>query len=79
MKWYSVKKYRAFQDGYCLIRTENGSCYVAEWRDSREDSCADYSRGWMMDTLSEEYGGPCSIEIFCVSHFCIPDPVEIYE
>lgn len=79
MKWFSVKKYRAPSDGYYFIRTENGAFYSAEWRNGNNDEAADYSRGWMMDTLAEEYGSPSAIEIFGVTHFCIPDPVEIEE
>lgn len=75
MKWYSIKQYRAPADGYCLIRTEHGSFYCAEWRGGSNDEDADSSCGWMMNTLSEGHGGPSYIEIFGVTHFCIPDPI----
>lgn len=32
-----------------------------------------------MDTLCEDHGYPSYIEIFGVTHFCIPDPIEIEE
>lgn len=79
MKWYSIKKYRPPARGYCLVRTEHGSFYSAEWRDGSEDLHADNSCGWMMESLSEDHGCPDYIEIFGVTHFCIPEPVEIEE
>lgn len=77
MKWYCVKKYRPPADGYCLVRTEHGSFYSAEWRGGSDDMHANNSCGWMMDTLSEDHGCPSYIEIFGVTHFCIPEPVEV--
>ncbi len=79
MKWYSVKEYRAPAEGYCFVRTEHGTFYSAEWRNGSEDSSADYSCGWMMDTLGEDLGAPEYIELFGVTHFCIPDPIPIEE
>lgn len=83
MKWYSIKKYRPPQDGYCLIRTEHGSFYSAEWRGGSDDTDSDYSCGWMMDTLcdslTEEVNCSWYVEIFGVTHFLIPSPVEVEE
>lgn len=77
MQWYSVKKYRPPADGYCLVRTEHGAFYSAEWRGGCEDTHADNSCGWMMDTLSENSSAPSYVEIFGVTHFCIPAPVPL--
>lgn len=78
MKWLSTKTHRPFQDGYCFLRTEHGSIYVGEWRNGCEDGeHADYSCGWMMLTLCEEFEAPSDIELFGVTHFCIPAAVEI--
>ena len=79
MKWYSVKHYRPPANGYCLVRTENGAFYTAEWRNGDSDDPTNedqYSSGWMMDTMCEEYSAPESIDIYGVTHFCIPEPVE---
>ena len=89
MQWYSVKKYRPYSDGTCLVRTENGDVYAAEWRGSSCDmghleNEAVYSYGWMMETLCEDSTCdtkgcevPSSVEIFGVTHFLIPAPVTI--
>lgn len=77
MKWYSVRKYRPHQDGYCLVRTQHGSLYTAEWSNGCEDSGADYSCGWMMLTLCEEYGAPSLVQLYGITHFCIPEPVPL--
>lgn len=77
MKWYSVKKYRPTSSGYCFVRTIYGAIYSAEWRGGSDDGGADYSCGWMMSTLAEDLGAPEYVEIFGVTNFCIPDPVEI--
>ncbi len=77
MKWYSIKKYRPPADGYCFIRTEHGSFYSGEWRGGCEDKHSDRSHGWMIDTLCEESNCNQYKEIFGVTHFCIPEPIEI--
>ena len=77
MKWYSINKYRPPAEGFCLVRTEWGTFYSAEYRNGNEDSNANYSHGWMMATLCEEFGAPVHIELFGITHFCIPEPVEI--
>ncbi len=56
--------------------------FSAEWRGGGSDVNGDnsqYSKGWCMDTLCEECDAPSYIEIFGVTHFAIPDPIEIEE
>lgn len=80
MKWHSVKEFRPPQHGTCLVRTENGTFYCAEWRGGCSDVPDDnsqYTHGWMMDTLCEEYDSPSYIELYGITHFCIPDAIEI--
>lgn len=81
MKWYSVHKYRPPSSGYCLIRTENGHFYAAEWRDNTEDIKGDTSGhtcGWMIDTLCEEHtDAPAHVSVGGVTHFCVPEPVPV--
>lgn len=81
MKWYSVKKYRPPAQGFCLIRTQNGVFFTAEWRGGSSDceGITQYNSGWCMDTLCEEFDAPPYIEIFGVTHFAIIDPIEIEE
>ncbi len=79
MKWYSIKTHRPPASGYCLIRTEHGSFYCAEWRGGSDDRHCDASHGWMIDTLCEESECEQYKEIFGVTHFSIPDAVEIFK
>ena len=78
MKWYSVKKYRPYRNGYCLVRTDEGYIYCAEWKNGDSGYDDDLS-GWMIRTLCEGIaeGVPAFVEIGNVTHFLIPEPVEI--
>lgn len=68
MKWYSVKKYTPYNDiGVCLVMTENDDVTMATfgyW--SHTDQYL-----WLSDIDAKPLEG--------VTHFCIPEPVEIEE
>jgi hypothetical protein len=70
MKWYSVAKYKPPMEVMCWIFTENNYLYSGRLIDGE-----DYSV-WAVDQ-------DCSckdsntIQIHGVTHFCIPEPVEI--
>ena len=66
MKWYSVKKYKPpAHCTRCLVRTEGGGLYIAE---NVEMECG-----------YEWEGSTSEVYIAGVTHFCIPEPVEIEE
>jgi len=73
MKWYSIKKYRPPISTYCLIFTENNYTEVArlESKENPNIWIKDYDCGKCQESAYEK--------IYGVSHFCIPDPVEIEE
>ena len=71
MKWYSVK-YRPPTDREVLVHC-NGSYWLAKYGYDPEPD---------PDYIQHEYSWYDSItkeEIIVVTHFCIPDPVEIDE
>lgn len=70
MKWYSVKKYMPPMHTDCLVFTENNYYYVARLIDS-----SDYA-AWVADYECEEHGSYTQ-ELCGITHFCIPDPIEI--
>ncbi len=67
MKWYSVKKYKPCTDygGKYIVRSESSHSlmYFARWEIFPEK--------WI-DTENQR-------ELLHVTHFCIPDPIEIEE
>lgn len=68
MKWYSTKKYKPSYEGYYIVR------YIAPYI-SRGDHIA-------IDLIS--WDGKCWLddnnhEVDDITHFAIPDPVEIEE
>jgi hypothetical protein len=71
MKWYSVKKYKPMTSTTCLIFTENNICYAA-----RLESI-DTPDVWIHDYYCEDCQESSYEKIYGVTHFCVPDPVEI--
>lgn len=68
MKWYSVKKYRPYPtDNTCIVLTEGGGIYIAD---------AVHMAG---DNISWEPHFMGDNSLSNVTHFCIPDPIEIEE
>lgn len=65
MKWYSVKKYKpAISEAMYIVRLTNGEIYIATLEGKDHDWIS--NDGKYFDSYS-------------VTHFCIPDPVEIEE
>lgn len=65
MKWYSIKKYKVPAGTICFILFEEDQFEVAMW-------------GWHEKT--KQYGFlTLEDNLLCsnVTHFCIPEPVEI--
>ena len=78
MKWYSVKTNRPPFDTHCLVRSEYTMGYkIATFGGCADEKYIDYSKSW----YSYEYCKICNDDfqshIEGVTHFCIPDPVEI--
>lgn len=68
MKWYSVKKYKPTLYIACtLLRLENTKGYSFLQLGEFDN------RGWM-DWENKE---PIEFDDYRVTHFCIPDPIEI--
>lgn len=72
MKWYSVRKYVPPMQTICLIFTECNYYYVGRLLDNEDPSI------WVIDHECEEHGS-YNEKIAGVTHFCIPDPIEIEE
>lgn len=70
MQWYSVKTHEPPMETICLIFTENNYYYVGRLIDSSERDT------WATDSECEGHGSLIHT-VFNVTHFCIPDPVEI--
>lgn len=70
MRWYSVKKHKPPIETLCFVYTNNNYVYAARLIDGFSLDI------WAPNTTCEDC--ICSIEkISGVTHFCIPDPVEI--
>ena len=70
MKWLSIKTHIPPMEVRCFIFTENNYLYFARLVDS-----SDYSV-WATDSNCDECGE--ILERICgVTHFCVPDPIEI--
>lgn len=68
MKWYSVKKYKpAYTVTTCFVKTEGGSLYVANNVEMSDG-------GYVWEDLHND-----EAVLEDVTHFAIPDPVEIEE
>jgi len=66
MKWYSVKKYRpAIWRCMYLVRLESSEIFIATLE-------SDIELTWISD--DGKY-----FDDYDVTHFCIPDPIEIEE
>ena len=66
MKWYSVKKYKPSHTvTECLIRTRGGAYYIGH-----NCEMSDGTYEWNLSNEDEENIGE-------VTHFCIPEPVEL--
>lgn len=74
MKWQSVKKHKIPTDVMCFVITESNYIYLAknECRDS-----SDYN--WFTGDDCPECGKIFHHKVHHVTHFCIPDSVEIDE
>jgi len=70
MKWYSIKTHKPPMETVCLIFTENNYYYIAKLIDE-----SNFSK-WVVDNVCDEHGTYFET-IYGVTHFCIPDPVEI--
>lgn len=64
MKWYSVKKYRPPRSEYCFV-VSGGEIALANYE---VDSWSVYC------PITNSYR-----ELTDITHFCIPDPIEIEE
>lgn len=74
MRWYSVKTYRPPMNLSIFVITAKGNVWVARYTGECEP--ADLNRPFIdLDFIfsSAENG----VSIRKVTHFCIPDPVEI--
>ncbi len=68
MKWYSVQKYRPSYDGWYFVRYKDHLTSLTE-------CCYVLNNGkdWMVfDRNDHLFAGE-------ITHFCIPDPIEIEE
>lgn len=66
MKWYSTRKYRPCHTGdQVIIRLKDGALKAGIFDHSID-------KGYLFDCNEEDY-----IYIIDVTHFCVPDPIEI--
>ncbi len=70
MRWYSIKKYIPPMEVICFIFTENNYIYAAKLIDSGSSDI------WAIENTTEE-GGTYTEKIYGITHFCIPEPIEI--
>ena len=78
MKWYSIKTHRPPYDTQCLIRRENTMVYeIAIFLGCNSDVDIDYSKNWYSHEYSKKCETDSRLHIDGVTHFCIPDPIEI--
>lgn len=67
MKWYSIREYKPAVIGvFCFIRVRQGRIYVAK--------VESYSSNEFYQWVSEDNK---YFDTEDVTHFCIPDPIEI--
>jgi len=65
MKWYSIKKYKAPVQTICFLMTELNMYYMGTL------GCSKDQRKWIIDYPDNDE------TINNVTHFLIPDPIEI--
>lgn len=67
MKWFDIKKYKPPQNTYLIFRMTN---------DENEEHicCGSYDHDGEVVVLHLDYFSSISMTI---THFCIPDPIEI--
>jgi len=69
MKWYSVKKYHpVLECSLTLVRIKSS-------RDNYHFDLAEYDGGWK-DWVNKDF---IEEDGYKVTHFCIPEPIEIEE
>jgi len=75
MKWYSVKKYKPPTDascfGICIDGAGYTNIYIVCWKEDKKswevvDDSKDSTKNDKMEDID-----------FIITHFCIPDPIEI--
>jgi hypothetical protein len=63
MKWLSVKKYKPFSQMTVFVLDSNGGLHLGQWIWCDQE--------WFCEDRD--------MENMTITHFCIPDPVEIEE
>ena len=72
MKWYSIKKFNIHENaGICFIRNAFNQLFVSIPRYEKDGEEISWR---IIDEDNIDRGFYCSI-----THFCIPDPIEIDE
>lgn len=73
MKWYSIKKYKPPMETICLICSADSYLYVGKLITAAHPCC------WIIDSECDEPASFIERRIANITHFCIPDPLEIME
>lgn len=72
MKWYSVKKYIPPYDSWIICRLQHKDGWE-EYITAKYISCKEWDYGVFSKTCEDKENE------FKITHFCIPDPIEIAE
>lgn len=80
MRWYKIEEYVPNPETYCFVRTGSGFLSVAKWVNDSDDNDSNPRSGkWMMRTFCDRVDCSSNVQIFGVTHFCIPSAVKIEE
>ncbi len=69
MKWYSVKKYIAPSNCQLFLMTDYGSIFTGKYTEEHDEKTTAHLFVADMDDLV----------LSGITHFCVPDPIEIVE
>jgi hypothetical protein len=77
MKWYSVKKYKPYDERTCFATCIDGAGKMNLWLCCYDED----DNEWYLvdDSLDKSNNDKLKDIDFKITHFCIPDPVEIEE
>ena len=71
MKWYSIREYKPPIEVMCFIFTENNSFYCGQLIE------CDNPDVWSVNYTCEGCEEDGQYQVYGITHFCIPDPVEL--
>lgn len=75
MKWYSIKKYKPYDNRTCIGACTDGAGHMNLWLCQYDED----KNAWYLvdDSLDSSKNDKLTDIDFAITHFCIPDPIPI--